>query len=714
MPFSLPLLSVRSGKKTKMGKNKQAYPPPAKEHTQRPKQRLLEPVLKLEKRTKSSSHIETHLAPAFQFQLLKDHHHEENYEEKEERHSLDSTSQSQPQPQPHSSSHHIHADPPSPPPSLPSVPHISNHSLPILEVWMDPDDAPPSPMQDDVYSVVRRRPSESASANKQVDRYQTQQWDAQRLVRVILGNKKKNHAASSSHLYDDEPLESNAILQAIRTYAGVKQQVQQLQQEKLEQAAALEASQQSQYNDRSGIVVAAKKIQSLERELSEARKIIQELERAPTTTTSKQEEATPETSPSSSRESSMSNMMFQTTPEDKSNNHAPKENTTSTTTAPEQTTSSVTSLEQLLEMQTKDQETLETCQEKLQQLFLQLATLRGRNNSAKSGKEKENNKPELSKQQAKKVRDQLQSFIHTIARQQSQQEIQDLRVQLIQQEQSHREQLLLQTALQQQQLTTSRADDSLESEESTTAFCTPSKHNEMSTSTSTSTIPPTQSNWEVVFHQLNSAPADQSQTNEDLVRLTQEMQASQMTVEALMSQLEQANQQLERQEDKHTTEWEKMIKEKEQVQVQQWSQLQQDLETAKKSLQSQTENAHTRESRLQQTITELESQIYESVAQFEVYSAADPMASQRTLDLGDQSFDDTTKELALSQTRIQELQTLLVKAREENEFCQAQSGIYREDKARDKWLPQELQLQLDRVAPSTDTSTLQENNQSTR
>jgi hypothetical protein len=715
----LPVLSMRSFKKPKMGKNRASSPPPAQQQPQRPKQRVKVPVLKLDKRTKSRSPIETHLAPAFQFQLLEDHHFEENHEDMDERHSLDSS---------------LRADPPPSPPK--SSPHNSNHSLPILEVWMDPNDSPPSPMKDDVYSI-EGRPSEPASANKQVDQFQ--KWDAQRLVRVILGNTKKSNAASSD-TFGDEPLESGAILQAIRAYAGVKQQLQQLQEEKLELAAALEASQQSQHYDRSGVVLAAKKIQSLERELSESKKRIQELEtlERTTTTASMQKEATPKTSPSSSPESSTGTMMLQSTPEDHSNNDKRQEDTTSTRTPGQQPPSSVVSLEQVLEMQTKHQETLETCQEKVHEIFLELATLRERKSAGRGKK----NKPELSQQQAEKIRDQLQSFIHTIARQQSQQEIQGLQVQLVQQDQSHYEQLW-QAALQLQlQLASSSTDDSPESELSprSSAFCTPTK--KTYTSTSTSTTPTAQSDLELVLYQLNSVPADQvptpekhkirshvvqllqrmteNQTNKDIVRLTQELQSSQMTVESLTSQLDQTNQQLERQQEKHLAECETYLQQmpEEQVQEQQWSQLQQDLETAKDSLQSQSQNAHTREFCLQQTIAELESQINESVAQFEVCSVADPMVTQRDLILADQSFDEATKELAVSQTRIEELQTLLAKASEQVDSGQDQIEIYLEDKAREARLTQELQLQIGslqaQMDDTTTTTTLQNNNQSTR
>jgi hypothetical protein len=713
----LPLLSMRSSKKSKMGKKtNRGGASPAAAQEQRPKPR----VLKLEKRNKSSSPIETHLASPFQFQLLEDH--------EDERHSLDSASQS-----PHSLLHHLHAEPLPPPPK--ESPHNSKskhqHSLPILEVWMDPNDCPPSPMQDDDYSVVRNRnpvqclsePAlqvQTTSASKQVDQYQTQLWDAQRLVRVILGKKTKTNAD------DDEPLlESGTILQAIRTYAGVKQQVQQLQQEKLEQAAVLEASQQSQYYDRSGIVLAAKKIQSLEQQLSDAkgRISIQELEiLEATSTTSKQKEVTPETSPTSSLESSTtSTMMFQRTTNNNTNNE-PNEETTSTSTAPESPSS--VSLEQVLEMQTKHQETLEMCHEQVQQIFLQLAIMRGGNN-ADNDKEKES-KQELSQQQAKEIRDQLQLSIHTIARQQSQQEIQDLQVQLVQQQQSHQEQLLQALQQQQQQQLATSEDVSPEFE----SVCTPSKNK---TSTSTSSTPPTQSDLELILYKLNSVPADQVPTPEkhkirshvlqllqrmmtesthtqDLVRLTQELQASQTTVEALTSQLE-------RHQQEHQTEWEtylqQMTKEKEQVQVQ-WSQLQQDLETAKDSLQSQSQNAQTREARLQQTIVMMESHIDESfsVSQYEG-SLADPMASQRELNLADQSFDDATKELALSQNRIQKLQTLLGDAREEIESCQNIIEAYQEDNARETLLTQGLQLQIGSLQAQIDTTgttTLQNKN----
>jgi hypothetical protein len=757
----LPLLSMRSSKKSKRGKN-QASPPVQL----KPNPKV---VLKLEKRTKSSSPIETHLAPPFQFQLLEDH--DAGCEEDTAgipapaRHSLES-----------SATHHFRADsPPSPP----------LHSLPILEVWMDLNDSPPSPMQDDVYSVVRQpahvqvQATTTCAADHQVDQYQTQLWDAQRLVRVILGsnnnnstNQKKNSAAASnsnSNIYaNNEPLESGAILKAIRAYAVVKQQVQQLQIKNMEQAAALEASQQSQYYDRSGIVVAARKIQSLEQELVDAKKRIQVLETLQATSKQK-EEATPEISPSSSTESikSMSTIMSRATssaaanttatttraPEDHSNNnlHKPNEETTTTTTTstavPEESPSPiVVSLEQVLEMQTKTKETLETCRGKVQNLFLQLATLRrGGGHQAGFCGEEEKSKQELSQQQATEIRDQLQSFIQTIARQQSKQEIQDLQVQLIQQEQYHEEQLLLQASLQERQLavrTSSDDDDSPESSSPspTSAFCTPSNKNKTSTSTSTVTVAtsastnPTQSDLELVLHKLKLVPADQvptpekhkirshivqllqrmteSQSNKDLVRLTQELQASQTTVETLTSQVEQANQQREREQDKWETYLQQMTKEKEQVQ-EQWSRLQHDLETAQQASQRQSQDAHTRESRLQQNITELESQIYESALQFEVCLAIDPMASQREINLADQSFDEATKELALSQTRIQELQSLLGKAREEIETCQDQIKVYQEDNARETRLNQELQLQIGSLQAQIDSTALQDNNQST-
>ncbi|CAJ1946398.1 unnamed protein product [Cylindrotheca closterium] len=179
-----------------------------------------------------------------------------------------------------------------------------NYFAPPKEIKINRNAEPPSPMRDPDMSAPR--PSERKPLSNLLNSpgrvvppeigeplgdigMKTQLWDAQRLVRVILGSAT-----------GDDPLDSGSILKAIRTFALMKAELTQLrqQQEHLDPPAIMplmtpstcatnlfaESTPQNQAqhmkdtspwrktppsNDvhRRGLIEAAKKIQSLEEEL---------------------------------------------------------------------------------------------------------------------------------------------------------------------------------------------------------------------------------------------------------------------------------------------------------------------------------------------------------------------------------------------------------------------------------------------------------------
>jgi hypothetical protein len=197
--------------------------------------------------------------------------------------------------------------------------HTSPHILkpgryldPPREVRIDSSAIPPSPMRDPSVSAPRsqeRKPlSNLLNSPRRMTSPQlgepvgdigmkTQLWDAQRLVRVILGNAQP-----------EQQLESGSILQAIRTFALMKAELVQLRKQQEDQdpptimpllspstcntssffestpkkydpslAAATNATPQSAGIHRRAIIEAAKKIQSLEQSLSIATHTIEKV-----------------------------------------------------------------------------------------------------------------------------------------------------------------------------------------------------------------------------------------------------------------------------------------------------------------------------------------------------------------------------------------------------------------------------------------------------
>ena len=110
-----------------------------------------------------------------------------------------------------------------------------SYFAPPKEIKINPNAEPPSPMRDPDMSVPRpleRRPLSNLlnSPGRVIPPelgeplgdigMKTQLWDAQRLVRVILGNSA-----------GDDPLDSGSILKAIRTFALLKAELTQLRQQ---------------------------------------------------------------------------------------------------------------------------------------------------------------------------------------------------------------------------------------------------------------------------------------------------------------------------------------------------------------------------------------------------------------------------------------------------------------------------------------------------
>jgi hypothetical protein len=194
---------------------------------------------------------------------------------------------------------------------------------PPSEVMLLPDFVPPSPMADPNFEIVnlshRRISVPDSLLHDDMDhvRLKNQLWDAHRLVRVILGRQPSSG-----------DLDNGAILQAIRAYAGMRQELLELQQKVRQQeekfddsdppstfmqaiesptstaggrksvrsfssdAAAASASPRSRSSmglrsapssqsrpfDRTRLVEAAKKIQNLEKELHDANTKVKKLE----------------------------------------------------------------------------------------------------------------------------------------------------------------------------------------------------------------------------------------------------------------------------------------------------------------------------------------------------------------------------------------------------------------------------------------------------
>lgn len=186
---------------------------------------------------------------------------------------------------------------------------------PPKEISINPNAEPPSPMRDP--DMTAPRPSERKPLSNLLNSpgldvppqigeplgdigMKTQLWDAQRLVRVILGGAT-----------GDDPLDSGSILKAIRTFALMKAELTQLrqQQEHLDPPAILplmtpstcatnlfaESPPQNQAKPlkdaspwrktpsstdvhRRGLIEAAKKIQSLEQDLENAKKAMAKMQ----------------------------------------------------------------------------------------------------------------------------------------------------------------------------------------------------------------------------------------------------------------------------------------------------------------------------------------------------------------------------------------------------------------------------------------------------
>jgi hypothetical protein len=179
------------------------------------------------------------------------------------------------------------------------------------EVMIDHDAVPPSPMRDSSISSPARRtsppddllhtyrssspPAEFGAPVGDIG-MRTQLWDAQRLVRVILGRTT------------DKPLETGSILSAIRAFAVMKQELIGLRQKQEQQdndppailtdltspattrnsslstprTRSLTPQQQhptpEDFSTRSALIETAKKMQLLERQLQEATVTIQQLQ----------------------------------------------------------------------------------------------------------------------------------------------------------------------------------------------------------------------------------------------------------------------------------------------------------------------------------------------------------------------------------------------------------------------------------------------------
>lgn len=198
--------------------------------------------------------------------------------------------------------------------------HTSSHVMkpgsyldPPREVRIDPNALPPSPMRDPNMSAPRsqeRKPlSNLLNSPRRMTPPQlgepvgdigmkTQLWDAQRLVRVILGKAQS-----------EQQLESGSILQAIRTFALMKSELVQLRKQQENQdpptimpllspstcntslffestpkkydpsQAATNTTPQSAEIHRRAIIEAAKKIQSLEQSLSIATQTIEKVQK---------------------------------------------------------------------------------------------------------------------------------------------------------------------------------------------------------------------------------------------------------------------------------------------------------------------------------------------------------------------------------------------------------------------------------------------------
>ena len=172
---------------------------------------------------------------------------------------------------------------------------------PMMEVTIDHDAIPPSPMRSPAKESEMYRQSSAphnllSSADQGEVSMRNQLWDAQRLVRVILGNNNGNE------------LDNGSILQAIRAFAVMQQELSVLRKQQEQQDGdppailaslgspatttlasssrnSLKTPQKQQNSLRSStpeskinkkaIVGASKKIQSLEKELRQAKKTIE-------------------------------------------------------------------------------------------------------------------------------------------------------------------------------------------------------------------------------------------------------------------------------------------------------------------------------------------------------------------------------------------------------------------------------------------------------
>lgn len=132
-------------------------------------------------------------------------------------------------------------------PDYESVQRTRSGAKPPTEINIDLDAVPPSPMRDpsDAFAqtggtlpMMLHHPNSTGSPPAEVEidfgaelGLRTKLCDAERLVRIILGKTSQNHPLSSSQKNRYAALERGSVLQAIRSFAMMKQELIDLRQQ---------------------------------------------------------------------------------------------------------------------------------------------------------------------------------------------------------------------------------------------------------------------------------------------------------------------------------------------------------------------------------------------------------------------------------------------------------------------------------------------------